>query len=107
MAVADSALSRRQVGDAGLRPETQPAPRTPAGLVLHPGFPFRDAGLAVEIEGFAYHGSRAAHERDVRRFNELQNCPGVRRVLRFTAREAFDHPDRMTATVRTALAALA
>ncbi|MFE6103483.1 hypothetical protein ACFVQ4_26460 [Streptomyces laurentii] len=60
--VADSALSRRQVGDAGLRPGTQPAPRTVAGLVLHPDF---------------------------------------------TAREAFDHPGRMTATVRTALAALA
>lgn len=100
-------VARLRLGDAGLRPETQPALRTPAGLVLHPDFHFRDAGLVVEIEGFAYHGSRAAHERDVRRFNELQNCPAVRRVLRFTAREVFDHPDRMTATVRTALAALA
>ncbi|MFG2114192.1 hypothetical protein ACGFRB_16410 [Streptomyces sp. NPDC048718] len=99
-------VARLRMGDAGLCPETQPALRTPAGRALHPDFYFRDAGLVVEIEGFAYHGSRAAHERDVRRFNDLQNCPGVRRVLRFTAREVFDHPGRVTATIRMALAAL-
>ncbi|MFD5325616.1 DUF559 domain-containing protein [Streptomyces sp. NPDC127092] len=99
-------VARLRMRDAGLCPETQPTLHTVTGRPLHPDFYFRAAGLVVEIEGFAYHGTRAAHERDVRRFNELQNCPGVRRVLRFTAREVFDHPDRMTTTIRAALAAL-
>ena len=99
-------VARLRMRDAGLSPETQPTLHTATGRPLHPDFYFRAAGLVVEIEGFAYHGTREAHERDVRRFNELQNCPGVRRVLRFTAREVFDHPDRMTATIRAALAAL-
>lgn len=100
-------VARLRMRDAGLRPEVQPTLRTATGRPLHPDFYFRAAGLVVEIEGFAFHGSRAAHERDVRRFNELQNCPGVRRVLRFTAREVFAHPDRMTATIQAALASLA
>lgn len=99
-------VARLRMRDVGLFPEVQPALRTAAGRVLHPDFYFRAAGLVVEIEGFAFHGTRQAHERDVRRFNELQNCPGVRRVLRFTAREVFGRPDRMTATVREALRAL-
>ncbi|MER8044838.1 hypothetical protein [Streptomyces sp. NPDC094032] len=99
-------VARLRMRDAGLFPETQPALRTAAGRPLHPDFYFRAAGLAVEIEGFAFHGTRQAHERDVQRFNELQNCPGVRRVLRFTAREVFEHPERMTTTIREALGAL-
>ncbi|MFI1815064.1 hypothetical protein ACH414_32475 [Streptomyces sp. NPDC020422] len=100
-------VARLRMGDAGLHPEVQPTLRTAAGRSLHPDFYFRAAGLAVEIEGFAFHGTRTAHERDVRRFNELQNCPGVRRVLRFTAREVFDHPERMTSLIREALDSLA
>ncbi|WP_128981207.1 hypothetical protein [Streptomyces roseicoloratus] len=99
-------VARLRIRDAGLRPETQPALHTATGRPLHPDFYFRAAGLVVEIEGFTFHGTRKAHERDVRRFNELQNCPGVRRVLRFTAREVFDHPHRMTTTIREALASL-
>ncbi|GAA2783504.1 DUF559 domain-containing protein [Streptomyces showdoensis] len=99
-------VARLRMGDAGLFPEVQPALRSGAGRALHPDFYFRAAGLVVEIEGFAFHGTREAHERDVRRFNELQSCPGVRRVLRFTAREVFDRPDRMTATIREALGSL-
>ncbi|MFI8825951.1 endonuclease domain-containing protein [Streptomyces sp. NPDC053431] len=97
-------VARLRMRDAGLHPEVQPTLRTLAGRALHPDFYFRAAGVVVEIEGFAYHGPRAAHERDVHRFNELQNCPGVRRVLRFTAREVFTRPDRMTATIRATLA---
>ncbi|MEU7030141.1 hypothetical protein AB0A60_26105 [Streptomyces sp. NPDC046275] len=99
-------VARLRMRDAGLHPETQPTLHTAAGRPLHPDFLFRAAGLVVEIEGFAFHGTRAAHERDVRRFNELQSCPDVRRVLRFTAGEVFGHPDRMTATIRAALASL-
>ncbi|MFI8518513.1 DUF559 domain-containing protein [Streptomyces sp. NPDC085481] len=99
-------VARLRMHDAGLHPETQPVLHTPAGRPLCPDFYFRAAGLVVEIEGFAFHGTRRAHERDVHRFNELQSCPGVRRVLRFTAREVFDRPDRMTATIREALRTL-
>ncbi|MGW4997093.1 endonuclease domain-containing protein [Streptomyces hydrogenans] len=96
-------VARLRMADAALFPESQPLLRTPAGRPLHPDFLFRAAGLAVEVEGYAYHGTPRAHERDIARFNALQSCPEVRRVLRFTAREVFTRPDRMTATVRTAL----
>ncbi|MFF2775778.1 hypothetical protein ACFVU3_12785 [Streptomyces sp. NPDC058052] len=99
-------VARLRMADASLLPECQPALRTPRGQVLHPDFLFRAAGLAVEVEGYAYHGTRRAHERDIARFNALQSCPEVRRVLRFTAREVFTRPDRMTATVRAALTEL-
>ncbi|MFJ5706021.1 hypothetical protein [Streptomyces sp. NPDC093105] len=100
-------VARLRMADASLHPECQPSLRPPAGRPLHPDFLFRDAGLAVEVEGFAYHGTRRAHERDIARFNALQSCPEIRRVLRFTAREVFAHPGRMTADIRAALAELA
>ncbi|MCX4983167.1 hypothetical protein [Streptomyces sp. NBC_00572] len=96
-------VARLRIGDTGLFPESQPTLRTAAGPPLRPDFLFRAKGLAVEVEGFAFHGTRRAHERDVARFNALQSCPEVRRVLRFTAGEVFRHPDRMTATIRAAL----
>ncbi|GHF86927.1 DUF559 domain-containing protein [Streptomyces filamentosus] len=92
------------MADAALAPECRPPLRTPRGQVLRPDFLFRRPDLTVEIEGYAYHGSRAAHERDIARYDALQSCPEVRRVLRFTAREVFTRPDRVTATIRTALA---
>ncbi|MFF5423281.1 MULTISPECIES: hypothetical protein [unclassified Streptomyces] len=97
-------VARLRMADAGLHPEPQPALRTARGHVVHPDFLFRAAGLAVEIEGYAFHGTRHAHERDIARFNALQSCPEIRRVLRFTAREVFTRPDRVTATIREALA---
>ncbi|MFE1903520.1 endonuclease domain-containing protein [Streptomyces gardneri] len=100
-------VARLRMRDAGLHPSAQPPLRTPEGRTLRPDFLFREAGLAVEVEGYAFHGTRRAHERDVARFNALQSCPEVRRVLRFTAREVFTAPDRMTATIRAALASLA
>ncbi|MFF9499312.1 hypothetical protein [Streptomyces sp. NPDC014656] len=99
-------VARLRMADASLFPESQPPLRTPGGRSLRPDFLFRAAGLAVEVEGYAYHGTPRAHERDVARFNALQSCPEVRRVLRFTAREVFARPDRMTATVRSALGEL-
>ncbi|MFB7452513.1 hypothetical protein [Streptomyces sp. NPDC056194] len=96
-------VARLRIRDAGWVPESQPTLLTAAGRPLRPDFLFRAAGLAVEIEGHAFHGTRRAHERDVARFNALQSCPEIRRVLRFTAREVFRHPDRMTATIRAAL----
>ncbi|MFH9737004.1 endonuclease domain-containing protein [Streptomyces roseolus] len=99
-------VARLRMADASLHPECQPQVRTPRGRTLRPDFLFRSAGLAVEVEGYAYHGTPRAHERDVARFNALQSCPGIRRVLRFTAREVFTDPGRMTATIADALADL-
>ncbi|SEC60146.1 hypothetical protein [Streptomyces sp. TLI_105] len=97
-------VARLRMRDAALTPESQPTLLTAAGKPLRPDFLFRAEGLAVEIEGHAFHGTRRAHERDIARFNALQSCPEIRRVLRFTAGEVFRHPDRMTATIRAALA---
>ncbi|MFE6060859.1 hypothetical protein [Streptomyces sp. NPDC056431] len=96
-------VARLRMRDADLFPECQPVLRTAAGPPLRPDFLFRAQGLAVEVEGYAFHGTRRAHERDVARFNALQSCPEIRRVLRFTAGEVFRHPDRMTTTIRAAL----
>ncbi|MER5962936.1 hypothetical protein [Streptomyces sp. NPDC002057] len=100
-------VARLRIRDADLFPESQPPLRTAGGRLLRPDFLFRAEGLAVEVEGYAFHGTRRAHERDVARFNALQSCPEIRRVLRFTAGEVFHHPDRMTTTIRAALATLA
>lgn len=100
-------VARLRMADASLHPECQPQVRTPRGQVLRPDFLFRAAGLAVEVEGYAYHGTPRAHERDVARFNALQSCPEIRRVLRFTAREVFGDPGRMTTTIAMSLTDLA
>ncbi|WP_282696961.1 hypothetical protein [Streptomyces sp. CC208A] len=99
-------VARLRMAGAALSPECRPPLRTPGGHLLHPDFPFRAAGLAVEVEGCAYHGTRRAHERDLAPFNALRSCPEVRRMPRFTARGVFAHPERMTAEIRTALGEL-
>ncbi|WP_175439285.1 hypothetical protein [Streptomyces vilmorinianum] len=99
-------IARLHMRDAGLHPESQPLLLTRSGRPLRPDFLFREAGLVVEIEGYAFHGTRHAHERDIARFNALTDCPDVRRVLRFTATDVFHHPDRVTTTIRSALGAL-
>ncbi|MEU9704643.1 hypothetical protein [Streptomyces sp. NPDC047981] len=96
-------VARLHMRDAGLRPESQPLLGSRSGRRLRPDFLFRRAGLAVEIEGYAYHGTRQAHDRDVRRYNDLADCPEVRRVLRFTAQDVFRRPDAVVATIRATL----
>ncbi|MEU5218857.1 hypothetical protein AB0G79_22035 [Streptomyces sp. NPDC020807] len=102
-------VARLRMRDAGMFPESQPLLSTGDGRwpALRPDFLFREAGLAVEVEGYAFHGSRAAHERDAARFNALSACPEVRRILRFTARDVFGRPEYVIGTIRAALAALA
>ncbi|WP_418958846.1 hypothetical protein [Streptomyces tritici] len=99
-------VARLHLHDAGLRPECQPVLHTPSGRAVRPDFYFRAAGLVVEIEGYAFHGTRHAHERDIRRYNALSGCPGVRRILRFTAAEVFARPAEVVRTVAAALAGL-
>lgn len=98
-------IARLRLYDAGLHPESQVALRAPDGRRIVLDFFFRAEGLAVEIEGYAYHGTRDTHRRDVMRFNSLQQCPEIRRVLRFTAEDVFWHPERMIQEIRAVLAA--
>lgn len=99
-------IARLRFHDAGLHPESQAELRTPDGRRRFLDFLFRAEGLAVEIEGYAYHGSRDAHRRDIARFNEVQQCPEVRLLLRYTAVDVFRRPEKMLAEVRSALVRL-
>jgi hypothetical protein len=100
-------MARLHMLDAGLRPETQAEVRTPNGRRRYLDFLFRAEGLGVEIEGYAYHGSREAHRRDLVRFNEIMQCPEVRSLLRYGAEDVFRRPARMVEEIRRALAGLA
>ncbi|AEY89990.1 hypothetical protein ACWC4C_38070 [Streptomyces olivaceoviridis] len=92
--------------DADLHPESQAELRTPDGSRRVVDFLFRAAGLAVEIEGYAYHGTREAHRRDIDRFNQLLRCPEIRSLLRFSAEDVFRRPAYMVAEIRATLASL-
>lgn len=92
------------MNDAGLYPEAQVRLVAPTGRVAYPDFLFRAGGLVVEIEGYRWHGSRAQHQRDTARFNDLSACPEVRRILRFTAADVFHRPEEVVRAVRNALA---
>jgi very-short-patch-repair endonuclease len=53
-------------------------------------FLWRDERLVVEVDGFQFHSTRAAFERDRQRDAELQGA-GLR-VLRVTWRQVVDAP---------------
>ncbi|MGX1880966.1 type IV toxin-antitoxin system AbiEi family antitoxin domain-containing protein [Streptomyces sp. NPDC055287] len=97
-------IARLRIHDAGLHPEPQAQVRPVGGRRLSVDFLFRAEGVAAEIEGYAYHGDRAAHHRDVRRFNALALCELVRRTLRFTAMDVYRHPEAMIEEIHSALA---
>ena len=62
---------------------------------------WRDRGLVVELDGYAYHRTRAAFERDRVRDADLQRA-GLR-VIRVTARRLNDDPVAVVETVRSLL----
>ena len=97
-------IARLRMHDAGLHPESQAELRTPDGRRRYLDFLFRAEGLAVEIEGYAYHGTRAAHREDIARFNQLLQCPEIRLLLRYTAADVFHRPAKMIEEIRAALA---
>lgn len=69
-----------------------PAPETNAHLLGYEvDFLWRAAKLVVEVDGFAYHSTREAFERDRRRDARLQ-AAGFR-VVRFTYRQIVAEPD--------------
>lgn len=63
---------------------------------------WREAGLVVEIDGFAHHGDRQAFEADRRRDAELAAC-GLQ-VIRVTWRQIVDEPEATLTRVAQALA---
>jgi hypothetical protein len=99
-------IARLRMHDAGLCPESQAELLTPGGRRCRLDFLFRAEGLAVEIEGYAYHGTRASHHRDIARYNEVLQCPEVRLLLRYTAMDVFHRPTMMLDEVRSALVKL-
>ncbi|MGC9539878.1 hypothetical protein [Streptomyces sp. UG1] len=98
-------IARLRFHDAGLHPETQVEVRCPDGRRRYLDFLFRAEGLAVEVEGYAYHGTRDSHRRDVLRFNQVLQCPEVRSLLRYTAEDVFHRPGSLIQEVRAALGA--
>ncbi|MCF3105654.1 hypothetical protein IPZ58_29265 [Streptomyces roseoverticillatus] len=96
-------MARLEMGRAGLYPESQAEVTTARGRTARLDFLFRAEGLGIEIEGFTWHGTRAAHQNDTMRFNELAGCPVVRRILRFTRDDVFCRPRLMVRTIRRAL----
>lgn len=62
-----------------------------------------DAKLVVEVDGYEFHSTRAAFERDRRRDGELQ-AAGYR-VLRVTWRQLEDEPEALIAALARTLAA--
>jgi very-short-patch-repair endonuclease len=64
-------------------------------------FLWRDAKLVVEIDGYAFHSSRRAFERDRRKDREL-HALGYR-VIRITWRELVEEPEAVVAALAAAL----
>jgi very-short-patch-repair endonuclease len=64
-------------------------------------FLWRQQGLVVEVDGFRFHSSRAAFERD--RLRDAQLGAAGLRVLRVTWRQIVDRPEALVARVATAL----
>ncbi|MGW2600989.1 type IV toxin-antitoxin system AbiEi family antitoxin domain-containing protein [Streptomyces klenkii] len=95
--------ARLEMAAAGLHPESQAEMTTAGGRTARLDFLFRAEGLGIEIEGFTWHGTRAAHQNDTMRFNDLAGCAGLRRILRFTRDDVFHRPRLMVRTVRRAL----
>lgn len=96
-------IARLRMYDVGLRPLSQVPFTAPNGRLIRVDFFFPLAGLVVEIEGYGLHRGRAAHLADVERLNDLGRCPDVRRILRFTAADVFERPQRMLHTIRAVL----
>ncbi|HEX9708621.1 MAG TPA: DUF559 domain-containing protein [Candidatus Thermoplasmatota archaeon] len=80
-------------------------PRPAANVVvegLEVDFLWRERRLAVEIDGYAHHGGRAAFERDRRRDAAL--IAAGFRVVRFTWRQLVGESDVVLVRVAQALA---
>lgn len=94
-------LERRML--ALIRAARLPAPEVNVMLgIWEVDFHWRDARLVVETDGYAFHSSRAAFERDRRKDQELQ--ANGWRVIRFAWRQITDEPEAVIAALATTLA---
>jgi hypothetical protein len=101
-----SALERRFLAlmrAAGLpRPSTQVVHRRGGRTFARVDFLFESESMVVEVSGRLGHASDAERARDAQRRNELQDVGQA--VFEYTARQVFDEPDHVIATMRTRLA---
>lgn len=101
------ALTRSQAEErllALVRAAELPAPEVNIRIGRHEvDFLWRDHGLVVEVDGFRFHSSRPAFERDRLRDAELGGL-GFR-VMRTTWRQIVRGPEALVARIATALAA--
>ena len=85
-----------------LRSHKLPLPEVNASLGTYEvDFLWRPQRLIVEVDGYAYHSSRASFESDRARDRELQRRGYT--VLRFTYREVTKKPDAVAAELRALL----
>jgi very-short-patch-repair endonuclease len=86
-----------------IRAARLPEPQTNARVGRYEvDFLWPELGLIVEVDGYAFHSSRAAFERDRRRDAEL-GAQG-HRVVRVTWRQLKDEPEALVATLAVATA---
>jgi very-short-patch-repair endonuclease len=74
-----------------LRVQAQYPVKVRPGLTLHPDLADAGLGLAIEAEGFEWHGESAALTRDCRRYNTLANLGW--HVIRFSWYQVMFEPD--------------
>jgi very-short-patch-repair endonuclease len=108
--VNDSLLESRMarlLRNAGLPPATfHCVVSTPAGLFLaEVDFAYPEVRLAIEVDGFATHGTPRAMAKDFVRQNGL--VPHGWHVLRFTWGQVVREPEMVARTIAAALAGLA
>lgn len=99
--VAES-KARLVLHDARLYPRSQVVVADRGGRRVRVDLWF-PSGVAVEVEGFAFHATRDQHQADIARFNAIARVAGAT-VLRFSWADVFHRPASVVATVRAALA---
>ncbi len=68
------------------------------------GFAYPDVSLAIEVDGYEFHGSLGAFRHDRARQNELVAAGWT--VLRFTWHDVTQRPERVVGSIRCVLGAL-
>jgi very-short-patch-repair endonuclease len=83
------------------RPTRQFIITNESGFVAQPDFSYPQIRLGWEAHGWRWHFGRERSEADLERLNRIQNAGW--RMLYITKRQLDDGPDRVVATIRTAI----